>query len=199
MEWSNTVWVSVFPRGEEYLYTEERNGKKVCIKGTKKIQDCKLLLPPINRGLYDRLTRKRMEAYKNEKYEDLNLSDIFNEVEPYDRSKTASLSFQEISDKFEDNSTARDNWNALTEQLTDGDIIFDINRVEIKDAFLVVGNTLMRFPVCCDSVDYRDTNGNILSDEISESGKYDFTEGDLIDRGYMIHPQTFRIMFVGYP
>ena len=29
MEWVNTMWVSVFPRGEEYLYTEERNGKKV--------------------------------------------------------------------------------------------------------------------------------------------------------------------------
>lgn len=81
MEWSNTVWVSVFPRGEEYIYTEERNGKKVCVKGTKEITDINEVLPPINRGLYDRLTRKRMEAYKNEKYEDLNLSDMFNELE----------------------------------------------------------------------------------------------------------------------
>jgi len=84
LEWVNTMWVSVFPRGEQYIYTEERNGKKVCIKGTKEIQNYKLLLPPINRGLYDRLTRKRMEAYKNENYEDLNISDMFNELDEYD-------------------------------------------------------------------------------------------------------------------
>ena len=78
MEWVKTMWDTKFPKGEQYLYTEERNGKKVCVKGfTKEITDINEVLPPINRGLWYRLTRKHMEAYKNENYEDLNLSDMF--------------------------------------------------------------------------------------------------------------------------
>ena len=88
LEWTNTAWEETFPRGEQYIYTEERNGKKVCMKGTKEIQYSKSLLPPINRGLYDRLTRKRMEAYKNENYEDLNLSDMFNEPSEFTGEET---------------------------------------------------------------------------------------------------------------
>ena len=85
MEWVNTMWVSVFPRGEQYLYTEERNGKKVCVKGTKEITDVSKELPPINRGLWYRQmiknSRKMMNEFQNEEYEDLNLNDMFNELE----------------------------------------------------------------------------------------------------------------------
>ncbi len=88
MEWVNTMWVSVFPKGERYLYTEERNGKKVCIKGTKEITDINEVLPPINRNLWYRQmiknSRIMMKEYENEEYEDLNLNDMFNELEEYD-------------------------------------------------------------------------------------------------------------------
>lgn len=85
MEWVNTMWVSVFPKGERYLYTEERNGKKVCIKGTKEITDINEVLPPINRGLWYRQmiknSRKMFLEYANEEHVDLNLNDMFNELE----------------------------------------------------------------------------------------------------------------------
>lgn len=85
MEWVNTMWVSIFPRGEEYLYTEERNGKKVCIKGHKEISDINEVLPPINRGLWLRKyiaeSRVMMEKFENEEHEDMNLNELFNELE----------------------------------------------------------------------------------------------------------------------
>ena len=85
MEWANTVWNKKFPNGEHYLYTEERNGKKVCVKGTKEITDINEVLPPINRGLWYRQmiknSRKMMNEFQNEEYEDLNLNDMFNELE----------------------------------------------------------------------------------------------------------------------
>ena len=85
MEWANTVWNKKFPNGEHYLYTEERNGKKVCVKGSKEITDINEVLPPINRGLWYRQmiknSRKMMNEFQNEEYEDLNLNDMFNELE----------------------------------------------------------------------------------------------------------------------
>lgn len=85
MEWVNTMWVSAFPRGEQYLYTEERNGVKVCIKGHKEISDINEVLPPINRGLWLRKyiaeSRVMMEKFENEEHEDMNLNELFNELE----------------------------------------------------------------------------------------------------------------------
>jgi len=108
MEWVNTMWVSVFPKGERYLYTEERNGKKVCIKGTKEITDINEVLPPINRGLWYRQmiinSRIMMKEYENEEYEDLNLNDMFNELEDgeiyeegtYDEDSDSDISMPEL-------------------------------------------------------------------------------------------------------
>ena len=85
MEWVNTNWVSVCPKGESYLYTEERNGKKICIKGGKEITDINEVLPPINRGLWLRKyianSRVMMEEFENEEHEDMNLNELFYESE----------------------------------------------------------------------------------------------------------------------
>lgn len=108
MEWVNTMWVSTFPRGEQYLYTEERNGEKVCIKGTKEITDINEVLPPINRNLWYRQmiknSRKMMNEFENEEYEDLNLNDMFNELEDgeiyeegtYDEDSDSDISMPEL-------------------------------------------------------------------------------------------------------
>ena len=78
LEWVNVPFPrrgNLIPDAEQFVFTlYDVNGDTI---PPEEILYYKSLLPPINRGLYDRLTRKRMEAYKNENYEDLNLSDMF--------------------------------------------------------------------------------------------------------------------------
>lgn len=110
MEWVNTMWVSVFPEGERYLYTEERNGKKVCIKGSKEIIDINEVLPPINRGLWLRKyissSKIILEEFQNEEFEDMNLNELFYEEESdelyeegtYDEDSDTDSSMPELED-----------------------------------------------------------------------------------------------------
>ena len=55
---------------------------------------------------------------------------------------------------------------------------------------------LMIFPSCCQNMSkLKDENGKVNHGEDKHS-RYDFTEGDCIDNGYMIHPKSYKIIKV---
>ncbi|MDA9216349.1 hypothetical protein N9O88_00810, partial [bacterium] len=55
---------------------------------------------------------------------------------------------------------------------------------------------LMIFPMCCQNINkLKDENGKV-NRGTDKDERYDFTEGDCFDNGYMIHPKSYKIIKV---
>jgi hypothetical protein len=118
-------------------------------------------------------------------------------------SENASVSFDTINRRLSELSEAeRSKWADMN--LQESDVVWEDVDEEIihcgRAAFLVCKKGtklhLMIFPMCClNWKKLKDENGKKNGGE-DVKGRYDLTEGDCIDNGYMIHPKTYRIIKV---
>tara|TARA_B100000768_G_scaffold114524_1_gene106017 strand:- start:228 stop:581 length:354 start_codon:yes stop_codon:yes gene_type:complete len=114
--------------------------------------------------------------------------------------ENATVSFDTINSRLSD--AERSEWADMN--LRESDVVWeDVDENIIacgRAAFLVCkkGNKLhlMIFPMCClNWKKLKDENGEKNGGE-DKKGRYDFSDGDCMDNGYMIHPKTYRIIKV---